>query len=125
MANTSSSSNGSGLGSAAPMGSAGKSATIALTKSSSTPNLNPPDPETDAGLQAWLNDKRVVQTWSLDQERNIWANFSGIGWKKFGPSSTTSAVAFMLMATSARKTNSPVNYFENDTTKIIEEMYVW
>ena len=100
------------------------SAAIAAS-GASAPTLEPPVAVTSqAAAGAWLNDKRISATWCINENRNVWAGITGVGWKKLADNSDSAIVALNLLSTHARQMNSPVNYREEADGKI-HEMYVW
>jgi C1A family cysteine protease len=71
----------------------------------------------------WQNNTRVKGLWSIDQERNAWAYFDAIGWRKI--STETDAVFYQLLTDliAAKAANRPVNYYEDNS--VIKEVYVF
>ncbi|MFL6706597.1 MAG: C1 family peptidase [Massilia sp.] len=71
----------------------------------------------------WHNDTRVTGLWSIDQERNAWAYFNTLGWRRI--STETDAVFYqMLTDLVAAKTGArPVNFYEEDS--VIKQVYVF
>lgn len=94
-------------------------------KVSNEPTLQPLSTDGQTGVNAVFNGKKVVQTWSIDQNRNFWANVTDIGWKKVNDSSDANVVAFGLLCTSARTMNSNVDVTVDDTSGKITQIYVW
>jgi hypothetical protein len=77
-----------------------------------------------AGVSAWLNNKRIVSLWSINQNRNSWVGVDGIGWKKLVNNSDSAIVALTMLSSHACEKGSPVNYRE-ESDGMIYEMYVW
>lgn len=71
----------------------------------------------------WQNDTRVVGLWSIDQERNAWAYFQNIGWRKI--STDTDAVFYQLLTDliAAKTAARPVNFYEDNS--VIKQLYVF
>lgn len=93
-----------------------------------TPDVIPPNEEesnNDEGFGAgvWHQNKKVTSLWVIDQTRNSWAGFSGMGWKKLNSSNNSSCVALSILAAHAKQ------YNRNTRIKIdggqVKEMYVW
>jgi C1A family cysteine protease len=71
----------------------------------------------------WQNNTRVTGLWTIDQERNAWAYFASLGWRKI--STETDAVFYQLLTDliAAKAANRPVNFYEDNS--IIKEVYVF
>lgn len=76
------------------------------------------------GNMAWLNSKKVVGLWSINQDKNSWANIQGIGWKKLSTASSSGNVALTILAANARVKSSNINY-RDESDNQIHEIYVW
>jgi hypothetical protein len=99
---------------------------LAMTTQMTMMDNQPSDlPGTQRESLAWQNSKKINAVWSIDQNRNVWAGVIDVGWKKLANNSDTAIVALNLLACHARITDSVVNYRENDSNGMIEEMYVW
>lgn len=71
----------------------------------------------------WQNNTRVTGLWSIDQERNAWAYFTTLGWRKI--STETDAVFYQLLTdlVAAKAGGRPVNFYEDNS--VIKELYVF
>lgn len=71
----------------------------------------------------WQNDTRVVGLWTIDQERNAWAYFQNIGWRRV--STETDAVFYQLLTDliAAKTAARPVNFYEDNS--VIKQVYVF
>ena len=71
----------------------------------------------------WQNNTRVTGLWSIDQERNAWAYFNTVGWRKI--SNETDAVFYCLLADliAAKAGGRPVNFYEESS--VIKQAYVF
>jgi hypothetical protein len=76
------------------------------------------------GIAAWQNNKKVTSLWSINQNRNSWINFEGIGWRKLANNSDSAIVALSVLGAHAKEKGSPVNYRE-ENDGMIHEIYVW
>jgi hypothetical protein len=95
-------------------------------KSSNVPTLEPPtNGQTGIGINAAILTKKIVQTWSLDENRNFWINIGTVGWKKVEGASDSSITAYGLIASSARMANSTVDVYTDDATGMVNQLYVW
>lgn len=102
------------------------SGNAATQKGFNYPTLNPPSAGSGGGATAWNSGVRVTSTWSIAENRNFWIHFSLIGWRKCADNSDSAAMAFGMLACSARQTNAPVNYLEtDDAQKQVTQIYVW
>ncbi len=88
------------------------------------PAFEPPELKVTSGIQAWVSNKLVNALWCINQNRNVWAGFAGVGWKKFADNSDSAAMAFTILASNAKITQGVTNYREESDGKVYE-MYVW
>jgi hypothetical protein len=88
------------------------------------PTALPPETAGAGGVAVWQNGKLVAALWTINQNRNAWLFFSGVGWKKLANNSDTAVVALNILGASARLTQTQVNYRE-EADGMIHEMYVW
>ncbi|SDC85615.1 hypothetical protein [Niabella drilacis] len=110
----------------------GKQFTAPLTETGSTirqkarvanePVLMPM--QEDAGLTAWNNNTRIVQTWGKAENNNAWLNITGLGWKKIKESNTQALLALLMIGAHGRDKNSLVNVRTESDNKVYE-LYVW
>ena len=102
-----------------------ENSSLSALKMSNVPTLQPLNVDSQTGINASITGKKIVQTWSIDENRNFWANISTIGWKKIDDGSDASITAFGLLCSSARMTNSNVDLITDDTTGKVTQIYVW
>jgi len=76
------------------------------------------------GITAWQNSRKIDALWCINQNRNSWVHVAGIGWKKLSNKYDSSAVGLTILGSSAKLTQSPVNY-RDEADGMIHEMYVW
>lgn len=71
----------------------------------------------------WQNNTQVIGLWSIDQERNAWAYFNAIGWRRI--STETDAVFYQLLTdlVAAKTSGRPVNFYEDNS--VIQQLYVF
>lgn len=90
------------------------------------PTETPPDEaseESYGNTGTWHNNKKVTALYATDHNRNTWAYFADLKWKRFEPSQSTANNAFSIFAGVARDKQRPVNVkVVNDQ---ITELYVW
>jgi hypothetical protein len=102
---------------------------LASASTSSTGNAMPTALPPAAGVNAggittWQSGKLVTALWSINQNRNVYICISGVGWKKLANNSDSAIVALNILGTSARLTQTTVNYRE-EADGMIHEIYVW
>jgi hypothetical protein len=94
----------------------------------SVPVMTPPgvveEVSNSTGITTWKNSRKITALWSINQNRNSWAHIMGIGWKKLSNKCDSGSIALTVLASSAKLTQTPVNYRE-EADKMIHEMYVW
>jgi hypothetical protein len=78
----------------------------------------------DGGATAWVNTKKVSALWAPAENRNSWAAFAGVGWKKLANNSDSAIVALTMLAGNAKVTQGDVNYRE-EADGMVHEMYVF
>lgn len=71
----------------------------------------------------WQNNTRVVGLWTIDQDRNAWAYFQNLGWRRIA--GETDAVFYQLLSdlVAAKAAARPVNVYEENS--IIKQVYVF
>ena len=71
----------------------------------------------------WRNNTQVQGLWAIDQQRNAWAYFASLGWKKI--SNETDSIFYTMLSDliAAKAAGRPVNFFEQDNT--IKQLYVF
>ncbi len=76
------------------------------------------------GIEAtgWQTAKRVNGLWTIDQTRNAWAHFDGLGWRKISPDTDNIFFDMLVQLTMAKAANRPVNFFEEQG--VIKQIYV-
>jgi hypothetical protein len=98
---------------------------MAGAAAAAAPALEPPTAEA-AGATAtvWVQGKKVAALWSINQNRNSWASFADVGWRKFSDVSDSAIMAFTILAAHARVMQSSVDRREESDGKV-HEVYVW
>lgn len=90
----------------------------------------------DCGIDSWLNhgvdgvantgwqsNKRVVGLWTINQERNAWAYFESIGWRRIASENDTIFYNMLSQLIAAKAAARPVNFYEEDS--VIRQAYVF
>ena len=71
----------------------------------------------------WLNGRRIIGLWTIDQNRNAWAYLDGgIGWRRIAYDNDNIFFDLLAVISSAKLTKSPVNVYQQDG--IIKQIYV-
>ena len=71
----------------------------------------------------WLNGRRIIGLWSIDQNRNAWAYLDGgIGWRRIAFDNDNIFFDLLALVSSAKLSKSPVNVYQQDG--IIKQIYV-
>jgi hypothetical protein len=81
-------------------------------------------PEAIEAAGVWQANKRVNALWGTNEPRNSWVLIAGVGWKKLGSSSDSSALALTVLASHGKLTQARVDYRE-ESDGYIHELYVW
>ena len=97
----------------------------ALESIAAAPTLEPPAAQAAAAAAAvWVTGKKVSALWNINQNRNVWASFETVGWRRFGPNFDSAAMAFAILSASAKQTQSLTNRRE-EADNLVHELYVW
>ncbi|MGJ7030763.1 hypothetical protein [Niabella hirudinis] len=96
--------------------------TVKKAKAANEPVLIPMQEE--AGLTAWNNNTRIVQTWGKAENNNAFLNITGLGWKKIKETNTQAFLALLMIGAHGRDKNSIVNVRTEADNKVYE-LYVW
>jgi hypothetical protein len=92
------------------------------------PTLEPPSGGVlsvglEAGASAWASQK-VTGLWTINQDKNSWVAVTNVGWIKLSIASDTGITALMMLAASAKETQTAFNY-RKEADNMIHEIYVW
>ena len=71
----------------------------------------------------WMNNKKIVAVWSINQNRNSWVAVEGVGWKKLANNSDSAIVALTILGAHALQTGRTANLREENGQ--IKEIYAW
>jgi len=102
------------------------SASMAIAGASTAmPSIAPPEEALQAfGATTWHIDKRILATWSINQNRNAWVSISGIGWKRLAANSDSAIVTLTMIGAHARQSQCRVDLRE-ESDGMIHEIYAW
>jgi len=70
----------------------------------------------------WQNNRRVIGLWAIDQDRNAWAYFDGLGWRKISPDNDVIFYVMLTQLAAAKAAARPVNFYEENS--VIKQLYV-
>ena len=98
--------------------------TMANAVAMATPALEPPSAEATASTTVWVQGKKVAALWAINQNRNSWASFADVGWRKFSDVSDSAIMAFTILAAHARQMQSATDRREEADGEV-HEMYVY
>jgi C1A family cysteine protease len=71
----------------------------------------------------WQNNRRVTGLWTINQDRNAWAYFPGLGWRKISSDNDNIFFDMLAQLISAKAAARPVNFFEEKG--VIKQIYVF
>lgn len=72
----------------------------------------------------WLNGRKVLGLWTIDQDRNAWVFLDGnIGWRRLAFDNDNIFLNLLTQLASAKLTNSPVNVYQENG--VIKQIYVF
>jgi C1A family cysteine protease len=70
----------------------------------------------------WKNNCRVLGLWAIDQDRNAWAYFDCVGWRKISPDNDNIFFDILAQLIAAKAAARPVNFYEENS--VIKQIYV-
>jgi C1A family cysteine protease len=78
-----------------------------------------------AGIEntGWQSNRRVTGLWTIDQDRNAWAYFDGLGWRKISPDNDNIFFDMLAQLSAAKAAARPVNFYEQQS--VIKQVYVF
>jgi len=71
----------------------------------------------------WLNNKRVVGLWTVNQDRNAWAYLDGVGWRRVAYDNDNIFVDVLTQLATAKSGSRPVNVYQDGG--VIKQVYVF
>jgi C1A family cysteine protease len=72
----------------------------------------------------WLNGRRVLGLWTIDQDRNAWVYLDGgIGWRRIAFDNDNIFLDLLTQLSSAKLTKSPINVFQENA--VLKQVYVF
>jgi hypothetical protein len=88
------------------------------------PTLEPPAAGQVAATATVWTTANVNALWCINQNRNSWAGFAGVGWRKLSDASDSAIVALTALASHAKQMQCRVDRREEADGKV-HELYVW
>jgi len=89
----------------------------------------------ECGIDTWRNhgvngiantgshtNRRVTGLWAINQDRNAWAHFDGLGWRRISPDNDNIFIDMLAHLTAAKAAARPVNFVEENS--VIKQVYV-
>ena len=78
-----------------------------------------------AGIQntGWQANRHVIGLWTIDQDRNAWAYFDALGWRKLSPDNDNVFVDMLVQLQGAKAAARPVNFYEEQS--VMKQVYVF
>jgi C1A family cysteine protease len=77
------------------------------------------------GIQntGWQSNRRVLGLWTIDEDRNGWAYFEGLGWRKISPDSDNIFFDMLAQLVAAKASGALVTFYEEQS--VIKQIYVF
>jgi len=76
-----------------------------------------------AGASTWGSQK-VTGMWTINENKNSWVALTNAGWVKLSNASDPGISTMMMLAASAKETQTAFNY-RQESDNMIHEIYVW
>lgn len=73
-------------------------------------------------LGIWQNNKNVIGLWAINQDRNAYAYFKGVGWRKISPTNDNIFFDMLSQLIAAKAHGYAVNFYEENG--VIKQIYV-
>jgi C1A family cysteine protease len=71
----------------------------------------------------WHSNCRVTGLWAINQDRNAWVYFAGLGWRKVSPDNDNIFFDMLAQLVAAKAAARPVNFYEENS--VIKQVYVF
>jgi len=78
-----------------------------------------------AGIEntGWQSNRRVTGLWTINEDRNAWAYFESLGWRKVSPDNDNIFFDMLTQLIAAKAAARPVNFYEEQS--VIKQIYVF
>jgi len=70
----------------------------------------------------WQSNHHVLGLWTIDQDRNAWAYFDGLGWRRISPDNDNIFLDMLAQLAAAKAAGRLVSFFEESS--VIKQIYV-
>lgn len=70
----------------------------------------------------WINNTKIVDLWTIDQDRNAFAYVQGTGWRKVAFDSDNVFIDMLMQLVVAKSASRPVNVYQENG--VIKQLYV-
>jgi C1A family cysteine protease len=70
----------------------------------------------------WLNNKKVIGLWTIDQDRNAWAYLDAVGWRRIAWDNDNIFFDLLRLLAAAKEGGRPVNVYQDNA--VIKQIYV-
>lgn len=71
----------------------------------------------------WQGNRRVIGLWTINEDRNAWAYFEGLGWRKISPDNDNIFLDMLAQLVAAQAAGSAVSFYEQNS--VIKQIYVF
>lgn len=71
----------------------------------------------------WQTNRRVIGLWAINETRNAWVYFDGLGWRKVSPDNDNIFFDMLAQLIAAKAAARPVNFYEQ--AGVIRQVYVF
>jgi C1A family cysteine protease len=69
----------------------------------------------------WQSNRRVIGLWTINEDRNAWVYFDGLGWRKISPDSDSILRIMLADLIAAKAAGRPVTFYEENG--VIKQLY--
>lgn len=70
----------------------------------------------------WLNNRKVIGLWTIDQDRNAWAYLDSVGWRRIAWDNDNIFFDLLRLLAAAKEGGRPVNIYQDNA--VIKQIYV-
>jgi C1A family cysteine protease len=71
----------------------------------------------------WQSNRQVTGLWAINEDRNAWAYFNALGWRKISPDNDNIFLDMLTQLAAAKAAGRPVNFYEEGG--VIKQIYVF
>jgi C1A family cysteine protease len=70
----------------------------------------------------WVNNKKILGLWTIDQDRNAWVYVEALGWRRVSPDNDNIFFDMLAQLIAAKAAQRPVNLYQQQG--VIKQVYV-